>query len=512
MRIHRRAAALVAVALLAVSFATATPAGAAPLDPDPSVQAIIRNGLSLTTLGSCGTVRLQYRGTSTTDPTLLSRLPINLYVSEPSRGLARTFVGTVTNANLTSSVLSNALFDVAPSGRGPGLQVSVEWAGGTETVQTESYVDNCSGNFFPVPPTRLLDTRTGQGATGLPAPVAAGTSIVVDPIASGAVPPVGVTALVLNVTVVEPQTAGYVTVYPCGQEPPNASNINFAAGQTAPNLVLVDLVGFPATGTVCIFSSTQAHVLADVTGFFLANGLSSAGTRLNLLPSPQRVLDTRGATKIAAGTIRRVQMTGLSGIPASGVSSVSMNITAVNGAGPGFLTAFPCDQTQPNASNVNYIATRAVPNAAIVGLSADGALCVFASETVDVLIDVNGYTAATGTLYLPNAPTRLFDSRLDRLPSATVARKLNGGETFRFTGIGAGSILALNVTAIDEEGGGFITVYPCDQGLPNASNLNFQAGEAIANTVLAKADSSGVICLFSTTRINFIIDLNGLSL
>lgn len=512
MRTFRRAAALVAASLVAGLLTGIAPAAAEYLEPGATPAGVVRSGLGLTTAALCGDVYLVY-SSNTADQTLLSRLPLTVSVSEPSRNLPKTPVVTLQPGNLGSTGTSTTLFTAAPSGRGPGLVVTLDWAGGTETIQTEAYVDNCPGVFFPVTPTRLLDTRTGQGtATGMPAAVAANTTIVVDSTTSGVVPPVGVTALALNVTATEPQTAGYLTVYPCGQAPPNASNLNFAAGQTVPNLVVVDLVGWPATGTVCIFSSSTTQILADVTGVYMANGLLPGGSRLNSLPSPQRVLDTRATTKVAAGTVRRVPMTGVAGIPATGVSAVSMNITAVNGAAAGFLTAFPCDQPQPNASNVNFIADRPVPNAAIVGLSADGALCVFASQTVDVLIDVSGYLAATGLLYYPTAPTRLWDNRTQAFSGEITPRKLPAAQYFRYNYGRPNVLLLLNITAVDEEASGFITVYPCDQGLPNASNLNFQPNEAIANTVTVKTDNSGLFCVYTTARLNFIIDINGLGI
>ena len=45
-------------------------------------------------------------------------------------------------------------------------------------------------------------------------------------------------AVALNVTVTQPSVDGYLTVYPCGQAPPLASNLNFERGETIPNLVI----------------------------------------------------------------------------------------------------------------------------------------------------------------------------------------------------------------------------------------------------------------------------------
>jgi hypothetical protein len=68
---------------------------------------------------------------------------------------------------------------------------------------------------------------------------------------------------VLNVTVTEPQGAGFVTVFPCGSARPNASNVNYVAGKTIPNLVFSKL---GPTGTVCLYTSSPAHLVVDLLG------------------------------------------------------------------------------------------------------------------------------------------------------------------------------------------------------------------------------------------------------
>jgi len=84
----------------------------------------------------------------------------------------------------------------------------------------------------------------------------------------GGVPLSGVGAVALNVTVVEGEDpavgGGYVTVYPCGTRP-DASNLNFTAGQTVPNAVIAPV---SASGTVCFYVYGTAHLLVDVSGYF----------------------------------------------------------------------------------------------------------------------------------------------------------------------------------------------------------------------------------------------------
>jgi hypothetical protein len=72
-------------------------------------------------------------------------------------------------------------------------------------------------------------------------------------------------AVSLNVTVVRPDTAGHVTVFPCGVAEPNTSTVNFAAGEVIANAVLTETgVG----GKVCVASSSTTDLAVDVNGWF----------------------------------------------------------------------------------------------------------------------------------------------------------------------------------------------------------------------------------------------------
>jgi hypothetical protein len=71
---------------------------------------------------------------------------------------------------------------------------------------------------------------------------------------------------VLNVTVTQPTAQSYLTVFPSGTTRPLASNLNFLAGQTVPNLVIAK-VG--ADGKVAVYNDAgSAHVVLDVVGWY----------------------------------------------------------------------------------------------------------------------------------------------------------------------------------------------------------------------------------------------------
>ena len=121
--------------------------------------------------------------------------------------------------------------------------------------------------------------------------------------------PANAAAAVLNFTVTNPAAVGYVTVYPCGVARPVASNLNFVAGQTVPNLVLAKL---GTSGRVCVYSNVATDVIADVSGYF------PAGSGFTPIDNPTRILDTRSGLagqRLAAGAVLELPVGGVGGVP-----------------------------------------------------------------------------------------------------------------------------------------------------------------------------------------------------
>ena len=79
--------------------------------------------------------------------------------------------------------------------------------------------------------------------------------------------PADASAVVLNLAVTGAQSAGFITVFPCGTERPNAASLNYTAGQTVPNAVIAK-VG--TGGKVCLFTLGATDLIADVNGYFPA--------------------------------------------------------------------------------------------------------------------------------------------------------------------------------------------------------------------------------------------------
>ena len=148
------------------------------------------------------------------------------------------------------------------------------------------YEQTHTPGFVGTPPTRLFDTRDTH------TPVTGGDTYQLD--LSSVVPP-ETSAVVMNVTAVDPAAAGFVTAYPCDGERPLASSLNVTAGRTVPNLVTVD-VGF--TGQVCFFAQSTTHLLADLAGYYVIGG----GDGFVPTSAPIRMFDTRNTSKLATGS------------------------------------------------------------------------------------------------------------------------------------------------------------------------------------------------------------------
>jgi hypothetical protein len=72
---------------------------------------------------------------------------------------------------------------------------------------------------------------------------------------------------VINVTATAPTGSGFFTAYPGGTSLPNASDLNFLAGDTVPNLVVVK-VGAAGTVNVTNTGHGATHLVVDVVGWF----------------------------------------------------------------------------------------------------------------------------------------------------------------------------------------------------------------------------------------------------
>jgi hypothetical protein len=251
------------------------------------------------------------------------------------------------------------------------------------------YATGADSAFNALQPSRLLDTRTGNGAPA--ATVGPNGVIDLQVTGRGGVPD-GATGVVLNVTAVGLTGApsSYITAWPTGTTLPNASNLNLTTGQIIPNLVTAKI---GTGGKISLRNDTgNLHLLADVAGYYAPTGATFTAV------APQRLLDTRTGTgappaRIPAGGTIDLQITGRAGVTPD-ATAVVLNVTAVGltGAGSSWLTVWPTGQPAPLASNLNMTTGQIIPNAVIAKIGTNGKVTISnANGNIDILADIAGY-------------------------------------------------------------------------------------------------------------------------
>src|SRR6266550_1489848 len=371
----------------------------------------------------------------------------------------------------------------------------------TATVTTSAYT--------PVTPLRMMDTRssTKLGPGGTRDLLVAGVSPV----------PGGATAVVLNVTVTNTTAPSFLTVYPTGATRPLASNLNWTAGKTIPNLVEVPI---GSGGKVTFYNAAgSTDVIADLEGYFAA---PSGTTGEQVALTPARITDTRNGSgkpnsgsHLGAGATLNIQVSGQGGVPAlPGVLGAILNVTVTNTTAPSFLTVWPQGATRPLASNLNWTKGLTIPNRVFVPINQiNGKISVYNSAgSTDVIVDVSGYftdASASGALFTPQNPTRLADTRVTHttLHAGTTMTLQVGG----VAGVPSdASAVILNVTATNTTAASFLTVYPSTASRPLASDLNWTAGVTIPNLTVATLGSTGAINIYNPSgSVDVVVDLFG---
>jgi hypothetical protein len=379
------------------------------------------------------------------------------------------------------SMLAALMFTSSPAGAAPTDLTPSATAGGT---------------YHALTPTRIVDTRSGIGVAAGAVPADGTIDFAVA--GAGGVPASGAGSVVLNVTAVDPTSTGYVNVYPGLLPKPSTedpSSLNFAAGQNVANQVTVTL---GTNGGLSAYNANgSTHILVDVVGWYDVTG--TGGGRYNPI-APARIMDSRSgiggrSTPLAEGETANLKVTGVGGVPASGVSAVTVNLTATDQTSAGFLTVYPQAGTVPNVSNLNFVRGVSRANLVTVGVNAsNGQISIFNSNgSTQVIVDVVGwYDAAgsAGSLYHGVTPTRIADTR-------PVDAPLREGEAAAVGFHGQAEVpnnatgVILNVTAVDPSSAGFLTVYP-GATVPNASNVNWQGpGVVVPNAVVTSLPASG---------------------
>ena len=349
-----------------------------------------------------------------------------------------------------------------------------------------------TGRLTLVAPVRLVDTRSGRGP-------AAGSSTVL---------PAGL----LTVTVVTHGAAGSADVVACGNGADGEPTFHWSAS----DVTLVRTVNAVDAGPGwCLVTATAIDLIVDRVAQVDAAPIDG-GLQYRPLAEPDLTfLDWVSSVTGWTTTVAR---------PASvpnGDAGATLLVEAV-GSGAGSVQVFGCTHT-PTTSELGF-AEGYSSNVVNVALASSESLCVRVYGSAIVSLSVLGTLTASGpdptrlppTVtsrmqttpppgFLPVAPLRVLDTR--------ASSKLVPGDRLvldmaRFIDVGTTAV-TMNVTVTATEDAGFLTVWPCDQDRPDASNLNFVARQDVPNLVNVPLAYDGTVCFASSASTHVIADLAG---
>ncbi|MDO8365068.1 MAG: hypothetical protein Q7V88_19420 [Actinomycetota bacterium] len=341
--------------------------------------------------------------------------------------------------------------------------------------------------------TALAASTVVSAATRRPA----GTVTEVAVTGAEGVPP-DAAAVSLNLTAVNPRTGGYLAAYPCGGEVPGVSNLNFWPAQTVAGATVVP-VG--VDGKVCVYQSTDAHVLVDLNGAFGADSGFIALT-------PQRAIDTRSGPPPQAHALTPVHLGALEGAPTGAFTAV-VNLTVVGGTTGAGVMLYACDAAQP-AQVARNIAPGSAQNLTMVATTdANGDVCVKVSQSVHVIVDLFGAFPPEADIHALTAQ-RLLDTRTSGgalAAGAQRAQQVSGLVGVPGHPLPTGAVLT--VTLVGPQGIGFATVFPCDASRPNTSVVNVVPNREQTNSVIPALDATGAACVYTSVTSHVLIDVSG---
>jgi sugar lactone lactonase YvrE len=416
-----------------------------------------------------------------------------------------------TNCGTTLAVAQSCSLSIAFSPGAAGVRTSTltivdNGAGSPHNIALSGTSPTTALQFVPVAPCRVVDTRLANGTFGGPQLAAASPRSFPIPASACGIPP-NAAAFLFNVAVVPTGALGYLTIWPAGLAQPVVATLT-SDGRVKANSAIV---GAGLAGAVQVFVTQATHVILDISGYFVA-GNSAAFDFFPLTPC--RIADTRlaagpfGGPSLIGGATRSFPITASScAIPPS-AQAVSLNFSAVPHGPLGYVTAWPAGQTQPLVSALNAPTGVVTANAGIVQLGTGGAMNIFASNTTDLIIDVNGYFApqASGGLSLYTlTPCRVIDTRN---AAGLFTGTLNVNVTASPCAVpAAAQAYVLNATVVPNGALGYLSLWANGHTQPAVSTLNAVDGVVTSNMAVVPT-SNGSISAFAPNPTQLILDIS----
>jgi len=368
------------------------------------------------------------------------------------------------------------------------------------------------GSYHGVARTRVLDTRT-SGA--VPARRIRGAQVA----GVGSIPPTGVTAVAMTVTVLSPAQTGSASIYPSGTSWNGSATISFPAGATFQQVVTEDL-GRDGALVIRNDLGVAANFVFDVVGYYLGGSSVVAGGYQSVVQ--RRLYDSRPTPSkvLGAAVTTTIRDPGL-----AGASAAVLDLTVVGPTRPGSLAAYAGGTRWSGSTDVNYRPGSNSQTFLTVPVGSGGEIAIRNSGPVgvEVVADLVGFFAAgtpsvAGT-FTPLGRGRQYDSRSPGTPAFGGDSEIEvviDGATSTIAPVGSApdvgvTAALIRLTVLTPPRAGSVTVFDSDKPFPGNASASFAAGPTAQAIVVANLDGSGAIHVRNNTHSNLsvVVDVVG---
>ncbi len=251
------------------------------------------------------------------------------------------------------------------------------------------YVPTAALAYYPLPPCRIADTRSGNGG------ILNAAETRNFPIASVCSVPTTAQAFALNFTALPPGSTPntgasaplpFLTAWPAGQTQPVVSTLNATTGAVTANAAIIPS---GSSGNISVYVQSATHLIIDVSGYYAPAGVGGLALYNT---TPCRAYDSRVSSPGAPinGAFSTDVRTPCN-LPAV-AQSIVLNATVVPPSSLLYLTLWAHGSAQPLQSTLNAFDAAVTSNLAVVP-TVDGLVSSFGPAPTDIIYDVFGYFA-----------------------------------------------------------------------------------------------------------------------
>ena len=388
------------------------------------------------------------------------------------------------------------------------------------------------GEFHPVVPDRVYDTRSGLGQPSAQ-PLQPDSTTRVKIHGRGGVPDEGVESVVLNVTAIRlrdtASNSGFIAVSPAGFGRPIVSNVNFSTGAVVGNMVTVSTA---SGGFVDVHNGPGVvDITVDVLGYFTSSLASDGARFISFAGDSHRVFSDLGPRLLdarepgarlgpgASTAVTLPQVICCQGrITHDTIQGAVFNVVAVQPTERSFFQIYAEGGAVPSASSMNFSTGQNTSRLVTTNVG-DGGRVVIRNDggSVGVIIDLVGYyiddEESQRGRFVGLVPERMIDTRSDspfdgdgRMPAQSL---------MTLGGFRPGIALVTNLATVGSTSRGFATINTApgpntfEDLFLDTSSINYERGRNVANQAIVPVRNDTFAVYHDAGTSHVLVDLFG---